>query len=288
MKVVELRSTKRREITSGTREWADHNVNCIKGCSNNCRYCYAKTIAKRFGRCKEGTWRDIEIRQDVVNGTFRKYPGRVMFPSSHDIVDESEAKDACFVVIRKLLEAGNEVLITTKPKPAIVREMTERFYPFKSQMQFRFTITSIDNRLLSFWEPNAPNFEARFESLKHAYRRQFRTSVSIEPFLDTRPRELVEAVSPYVTESIWIGPMNYIPRNGISEKDRLQYEDIRRKYGTAHLLLVYEDLKEFPKIRFKDSMKIRLGTLVTQRVPMPEWTACVPSEQLRSTQRSRV
>jgi len=258
MKVLESKKIKKREITSGTKEWADHNVNCIKGCSNNCRYCYAKIIAKRFGRCTEETWTDIEINRDVLNKTFKKYNGRVMFPSSHDIIDTPEAKEACFIVIRKLLEAGNELLITTKPKLSITRDIIKRFYTFKSQIQFRFTITSLDNQLLSFWEPNAPPFEERLKSLKYAYEKGFKTSVSIEPFLDYNPKKLVNILSPYVTESIWLGPMNYIPKNSIPNKDKQQYTEIRKSYEIDHLKEIFEDLKDFPKIKFKDSMTIRL------------------------------
>ena len=123
MTAVQVGLVKKREITSGTREWADHNVNCIRGCSNNCRYCYAKLIAKRFGRCTEDTWKEMTIRGDIVNRRFGKYAGRVMFPSSHDIPDSPEAKDACFIVIGKLLEAGNDLLITTKPRLSITKDI---------------------------------------------------------------------------------------------------------------------------------------------------------------------
>jgi len=258
MEVLESTVVKKREVTSGTKEWADHNVNCIKGCSNNCRYCYAKIIAKRFGRCTEETWKDIEISRDVLNKTFKKYNGRVMFPSSHDIIDTPEAKEACFTVIEKLLEAGNELLITTKPKLSITGDIIKRFHSFKLLIQFRFTITSMDNQLLSFWEPNAPPFEERLKSLKYAYEKGFKTSVSIEPFLDYTPQTLINILSPYITESIWLGPMNYIPKNGILNDDKQQYAEIRKKYEIDHLRDIYEDLKDFPLIRFKDSMTNRL------------------------------
>ncbi len=261
MKVLELKPSKKREITSGTKEWADHNVNCIKGCSNNCKYCYAKIIAKRFGRCTEETWKEMEIREDVLNKSFRKYNGRVMFPSSHDIIDTPEAKEACFIVIKKLLEAGNELLITTKPRLSITQDIVKRFHAFKLQMQFRFTITSMDNQLLSFWEPNASTFEERFTSLKYAYRTGFKTSVSIEPFLDYDPKTLVTILAPFVTESIWLGPMNYIPRNGNSSENGQQYKEIRKRYEIEHLKKIYQDLKDFPRIRFKDSMNNRLRFL---------------------------
>src|SRR3972149_6068470 len=112
----------KRKTTSGTKEWADVNINCVKGCANNCRYCYAKMIAKRFGRCTEETWKDMKIQHKMVEKNFRKFNGRVMFPSSHDIIDNPEIKSACFIVIEKLLEAGNELLITTKPKFSIIKE----------------------------------------------------------------------------------------------------------------------------------------------------------------------
>ena len=139
------------KVTSGTKEWADYNVNCIKGCSNDCRYCYAKIMAKRFGRCQEHTWKNMVINKNAVERNYTKYKGRVMFPSTHDIVGDSSLHKACFVVIGKLLEAGNEVLITTKPLLAVTEKIIETFSTYRERLQFRFTITSIDNLLLSFY-----------------------------------------------------------------------------------------------------------------------------------------
>lgn len=252
---------KRRKITSGTKEWADYNINCVRGCSNDCRYCYAKIIAKRFGRCTEETWHNMEIRQKVVHKTFKKYDSRVMFPSSHDIVDVPKIKEACYTVIEKLLLAGNEVLITIKPSLSVTKEIIEQFIKYEPQIQFRFTITSNNNELLSFWEPNAPPYEERLESLILAYNEGYKTSVSIEPFLDSEPQILVKEIAPYITESIWIGPMNYISRNNIPADVQPMYEKMRENVEVRHLKEIYEELKDFPKIQFKDSMKIKLGLL---------------------------
>lgn len=251
----------RNKITSGTKEWAEKNINCVKGCANNCRYCYAKMMAKRFGRCTEDTWKNMEIRPAAMTKSYRKYDGRVMFPSSHDIVDIPEIKDACFIVLEKLLKANNEVLVTTKPCLSITKEIIDQFRNYKPQIQFRFTITSMKNELLSFWEPNAPPYEERLESLILANKEGFKTSVSVEPFLDKVPQHLISEVAPYVTESIWIGPMNYIPRNNISEEDQPKYDELRENINVSHLKEIYEDLKNFPRIMFKDSMKIKLGFL---------------------------
>jgi len=255
----ESRSKQKRKITSGTKEWADHNVNCIKGCANDCKYCYAKMMAKRFGRATEDTWKDMVIREDVLRKNFRKFKGRVMFPSSHDIVDIPEFKEACFTVLRHLLEAGNEVLVTTKPSINVIKDIVEDFRDFKTNMQFRFTITSNDNEVLSFWEPNAPSYEERLESLVLAYNEGYRTSVSIEPFLDNDPVPLVKELCPYITESIWIGPMNHMPRNNIPSDDVTEYERVRRIKKVENLRCIYNHLLDVPNMRFKDSMRNKLG-----------------------------
>lgn len=248
-----------RKITSGTKEWADYNVNCFKGCANDCRYCYAKMMALRFGRATEDTWKNMVLREDVVNKNFRKYGGRVMFPSSHDIVDIPGVKEACFSVLRRLLEAGNEVLVTSKPSFSIVSEMLDEFSGFRDNMQFRFTITSSDDALLSFWEPNAPPYRERLESLILAYKEGFKTSVSIEPFLDCDPVPLYHELIPYVTESIWIGPMNHIRVKNLTLEEMPEYERIKEAKRVENLQKIYDRLVDEPKIRFKDSMMNKLG-----------------------------
>lgn len=250
------RLKKSKTITSGTREWADYNVNCISGCSNDCRYCYAKKMALRFGRATKDTWKIMKVNQAKVHKNYYKKSGRVMFPSSHDITDDPEIETACFTVLSNLLENGNDVLVTTKPRFSVVKKIVSKFNDFKETMQFRFTITSSNDELLRFWEPNAPLFKERMDSLKLAFSKGFRTSVSMEPFLDNCPEELVEQVEPFCTESVWIGKMNYIRRNNLTPVEQEFYENVRENYTLEHLEEVFLNLKDNPKIRFKDSFGI--------------------------------
>ena len=61
--------------TSGTKEWRPNNENCIEGCSNDCRYCYAKKNAIRFGRRDPGSWKIIDHNGDYRYGnTFLNPP----------------------------------------------------------------------------------------------------------------------------------------------------------------------------------------------------------------------
>jgi hypothetical protein len=86
-------------------------------------------------------------------------------------------------------------------------------------------------------------------------------SVSIEPFLDYDPIRLVEIIRPFVTESIWIGKMNYISRRNLSTYETLYYDRVRKNYTVGHLLEIYSKLKKRPRVRFKDSIRIELQSL---------------------------
>lgn len=237
----------------GTKEWASSNVNIISGCSHNCRYCYSKKIAIRFNRKTEDTWKIMELNKKKLNHNYGKRNGRVIFPSSHDIVPEF--KEECFEVIEKLLEANNSVLITTKPHFEVIRDLCFLFVKYRDLIQFRFTITSLDNELLKFWEPGAPLFEERLTSLVFANSMNYKTSVSIEPFLDKNPISLVKKIYPFISETIWIGKMNYIKQNHISSNERNFYEKIRENYRLENLQNIVNNLYTLRKIRYKDSIR---------------------------------
>lgn len=250
---------KKNQITCGTKEWADQNANCLLGCSNACRYCYACNMAAHYGRTTRETWKEMKVNKKALLKTYKKTKGRWMFPTSHDITDDMEVMAACFIVLEKLLKNGNQVLVTTKPRIAVVQKIDGFFSQHKNQIQFRFTITSVNDDLLKFWEPNAPRFKERMESLKFAFKKGYKTSVSIEPFLDYDPGQLVEVVEPFCTESLWIGKMNYIARIGIPNEHLPFYDAVRRNYELDHLKEIYDRLKRHPKVRFKDSIINKLS-----------------------------
>jgi len=228
----------------GVGEWADSSVNCYYGCSNNCAYCYAKRMAIRFGRIENPEeWKNMKPNWDAINKGYGKREGRVMFPTSHDITIESY--ENCLIVLKKLLDAGNEVLITTKPNITVISKLCAYLERYKEQIQFRFTITSDNDEILKHFEPNAPDFNQRYLSLVLAHGFNYKTSVSIEPFLDKDPYNLIRKVAPFCTESIWVGKLNYEKREFNS------WENVQQ---------VVEHLKLLPlttrlKLRLKDSIR---------------------------------
>lgn len=233
--------------TKGTKEWADWNHNIFLGCHNNCRYCYAKFMALRFGRIKSlDEWSKPILNKKAFFQPIRKRKGRGMFPTTHDITPQTFVH--CGITLKRLLKAGNEVLITTKPNINLIKMLCRQIEPYKERAQFRFTITSINNSILKSWEVNAPNYQNRKTSLIYAFQEGFKTSVSIEPYLDSDPIPLIKELAPYCTESVWIGTMNpkyfqYI--NHTKEKVKKVVSNIVKE-------LSEDDLK---KVRLKDSIR---------------------------------
>lgn len=255
--------------TLGTKEWAESNVNCYFGCSNNCVYCYAKKIAehyyrvfpsekrekmrredpekyekimKRVGAIYIEDWADMEPNMKAINKGYAKRKGVIMFPTSHDITLDSYIW--CFVVLHKLLEAGNKVLITTKPHPEVIKELIFDFSVYKHLIEFRFTITSRDDKILREFEPNAPNFSDRIMCLSTAWDLGFNTSVSIEPFLDKDPIPLVKHVYRYTSGTIWVGKLNYM------KTDFNTWDNVQKVVNRLDDLS--QNIRE--KIRLKDSI----------------------------------
>lgn len=239
-------------VTKGTKEWADSNINIYSGCSNNCRYCYAKKMAIRFHRKTPDNWKYMEPNLKAIIKGYGKRKGRIMFPSSHDITPAF--LDECIFVLTKILRAGNQVLITSKPNFDCIQEICDSLSNYKDQIQFRFTITSINDYHLDFWERDAPVFHDRLFSLIFAFDKGFKTSASIEPFLDKDPGPLIHKIYDYISESIWIGPMNHIWKKDFKSPNELdELARIKQIHQRENLLKIYNTWECVEKIRFKDA-----------------------------------
>jgi DNA repair photolyase len=250
------------KVVHGTQEWAAHNVNIQLGCENNCKYCYAKSMGIRFKRCAASDWESPQILTDKVNAFPKKYSGKVMFPTTHDITPFNI--NECIAVLTGLCGIGNEVLIVTKPHLECVRRLCAALAGYRNSILFRFTIGSADDSVLSFWEPNAPSFSERKKAVEHAYYEGFRTSISCEPMLDTNPSAIINSVREYVTDSIWLGRVNQLPA-GISmncPKDDISKIAARDLLGSQTDLWIrdlYSDWRGDKLIKWKDSVKKVVG-----------------------------
>jgi len=254
---------------SGTKEWSVESVNCLSGCSHDCRYCYARADALWFGRIKSAAeWSRPVLREKEVTRRRRKVKGPVMFPTTHDITPEF--LEPCLEVIRNILEAGNRLLIVSKPHFDCIEAIVRETWRYQEQILFRFTIGAMDDELLGYWEPGAPTFQERLEALQVAWAAAYETSVSCEPLLDSHcVQALVAKLAPcgpkssaaphYITDTIWIGKMNQVRARCVAGTSQQAIRWIEAGQTDRRVREIYEALKDHPKVRWKDSYKRVLG-----------------------------
>ena len=253
---------KNQKHAFGTQEWASKTANFISGCGHDCKYCYAKSMAVRFKRKTPDSWRIEEVNHGKLKAHFKKRPGYIMFPSSHDILPANLNYSLQFMDM--LLKEGNHVLVVTKPHLMVVQEFCRKFENIKDQILFRFTISSSNPETLKFWEPGAPSIDERLQTLKFAYSEGFQTSVSCEPALDTNTAELVEILLPFVTDAIWIGLPNRLKAslklNGADDQETLERaDDLMKAQSGDWVKHLYDKYRDNPKIKWKDSIKKIVG-----------------------------
>lgn len=237
-------------------------MNIQDGCEHDCRYCYAKTMAIRFKRMTAETWSQPQVRAHDIARGFTKRSGRIMFPTAHDITDRNI--DDCLFVLKKMLKAGNQLLIVSKPRTSCVDQLCHHLADFREQIVFRFSIGSASSTVLKCWEPGAPTFKERLACLKTAYLMDFQTSVSCEPMLDGRIDKVVDAVHPFVTDSIWLGKINrlrnILPQNCPGDAEAMcKGEKLMALQNDEAILALYDRYSNDPKIKWKDSIKNIVG-----------------------------
>jgi len=246
----------------GTQEWAVKTANCLEGCAHDCKYCYAKSMAIRFGRKKPETWHSEERRLDRIGNACRGRPTRVMFPSTHDITPSS--LPTSLAAIEQLLEYGHSILVVSKPHVDCIAAICREFDDYREKILFRFTMGSAEDETLSFWEPNAPSFMERLDSLCFVHERDFRTSVSCEPMLDSDVEAVVSTVSPYVTDAIWIGKANQLRQrlkiNGATDGETARRAEALIASQSAECTdALFRRLSGNKQVKWKDSIKKMVG-----------------------------
>ena len=245
----------------GTKEWAKHSANVGIGCKNNCIYCYSRDSYEK--REHVIPWTEERVDEKLLNKKWGKREGTIMFPTSHDITEGNY--EACLTVVKNILEAGNDMLIVSKPDPVVILKLAKEIETYKDKVLFRFTIGSMSNDILKFWEPDAPSFEERFLALRYVHSFGFSTSVSMEPLLDNNPSDthnLVMLLLPYVTDSIWIGKMNK-PNERIKAEANEYINGYLERQSDNNIKKIYSYFENNPKIKWKESIKRVVGLPVS-------------------------
>lgn len=242
-------------------EWAPYTYNIGTGCMNGCKYCYARDIAVTNKMITDSSkWTTEQVNQRKID-IDEKVDGMVMFPTMHDITDNNLL--TYMATLKRILKAGNRVLIVSKPRLTCIQSICDTFKSSKDSMLFRFTIGSQNERVCKFWEPNAPKPQERIAALKHAFDAGYETSVSAEPMLEgwREAVALYEALEPIITDTIWFGKMDDIDDRVDSSDpvDKQAAQFIREFQSNENIRLLYSHLKDRSKVKWKKSLRQVVG-----------------------------
>jgi len=242
----------------GTKDISEgKNVNICTGCSHDCIYCYARASAFRFKQIESvDEWKNMKVRKKDVERKYKeKWDYAPLFPSSHDVTPE--ILDDYVKALGNFLAPGNAVNITSKPHLECIKAICKEYGDqYRDKIRFMFTITSNNDKVLSFWEPGAPDFAERLACLKYAADAGFRTRVFIEPMLDPDNLEaLVNEISPYVSMDIWIGKLHHAKRIKAMYPARkeihIALDMLEAKYTDERLVELYKNFENNPLVYWK-------------------------------------
>jgi DNA repair photolyase len=217
----------------------------------------------KYKQTTKDNWEKPIIRLNDVKKKISKWnESLVMFPSSHDITPNNI--NEAMIVLKKILEAGNEVLVVSKPNYDCIKKIYDTFTNYKDKILFRFTIGSYDNDVLKFWEPNAPSLNERMKSLKYSFNNGYNTSVSCEPMMNNRVDKVIDTVRPFVTETIWLGKVNLLwsrlERNtDMNDELVKKAKQLEQWQSDTNIKLLYDKYKNDMMIRWKESIEKVVG-----------------------------
>ncbi|WP_243375432.1 hypothetical protein [Geotalea sp. SG265] len=241
----------------GVGEWAGYSYNIGIGCSHNCRYCYARSFFVQEMLVPSNEAWTTERPKHQKSNIHLQADKRVMFPSTHDI--SPAYLEVYCQALYNILAAGNEVLLVSKPHLECIKHICAEFQAFKTQMEFRFTIGSINQEVTAFWEPGAPTPEERISCLKYATEKGYQTGISMEPILEGKDAaiETFYALSPLTTGTIWIGTMNNLDERVDQTIPEVvaAVQKIKELQVDEEMVQLYAFLKDEPQVRWKDSIK---------------------------------
>lgn len=245
-------------MTKGWQEWAKYRLGIQKGCYRGCKYCFGMKEALRFKRIKKHEDWIIVTERKTIENPDKKYNGLIGFPNTHDITLENYSE--CEEYLLRLLKAGNQVLIVTKPDYHIIELLISALQDYKDQVEFRLTIGSYDDSVLKKFEPRASNYQERYDCLRLLFMNGFKTSVSIEPYLSRDIIGLIRRIYVYVTGDIWIGIMNHF---NFLVNYYPELLDLKQLFSKETVQAIYQEIQEYftsydgllERIKFKDTFR---------------------------------
>lgn len=198
-----------------------YTLNCYTGCAHGCAYCYARFM-QRFHPHDEpwGHFVDVKINAlEVLRRQLRRAVPDEVFVSS--ACDGWQPVESHYQLTRRccqlLLQHGFSLLVLTKSK-LVVRDFDVFCRGPAGSVTVGVTVTTLDDRLQSLWEPQAATVADRLSVLAAARDAGLKTAIMFGPLLpwlsdDTISlKVLLEQARQLRAERIWVDALNPRPR----------------------------------------------------------------------------
>ncbi len=212
-------------------EYGDYTINHVSGCAHGCLFpCYAFNMAKRFGNVKSyAEWIEPKIvgnALELLEAEIPKYKNdiksvQLSFMTDPFMEDYPEVGDLTIKIIQRLNKEDIKVVVLTKSI------LPEELLNTSRINEFGITLVSLDEEFRRRFEPFAPAYDKRIESLKRLHEKGFPTWVSIEPYptpniFSQNLLSILERIS--FVDSLVFGRLHY-------NKEVSQFKDYKSFYN---------------------------------------------------------
>jgi len=218
---------------------SDYCLNCYTGCAHGCVYCYARFM-QRFHPHPEPWGEFVDVKVNAVEALERQLrrtkPGEVFVSSACDGWQPIEAerrltRQCCAMLVAH----GFQVHVLTK-SALVLRDLD---ILAGRNAQVGITITTLDERLRTLWEPISSNVEERWRVVEQARGAGLKTAVMFGPLLpflsddQTSLDLMLQRAADLAIDTIWVDALNPRPKvwPAVAELLRANFPDLRERYG---------------------------------------------------------
>lgn len=229
------------------KEYSDLAINIYKGCNHGCSYCYAPDIWRKMGLSREDFYNHPTVRFGIVEAVEKeapKYKGREVHLcfscDPYQLIDEKLQVTRRVIKILK----DNDITVRILTKGGF-RSMRDFDLLESNKDWFGVTMTFIDPKKSSIWEPDASSPAERYASLVGAKLKGLQTWMSLEPVIDPAETLKIIEMTHIAVDVFKIGKWNHDARAKEIDWPRFVTQAVTLLDKLGKKYYIKEDLRKY-------------------------------------------
>jgi len=212
-------------------EYAQYAANPVAGCAHGCKYCYAFSNAKRYGKCNGiEQWKQPKLvanAPELLEKELRRYAGKIesiqfCFTSDPFMCGYPEVGDMTLRLVSMANDAGVKCNVLTKGILPI------ELAGLSPENEVGITLVSLDEDFRREFEPNSAPLANRLAALRALHESGTKTFISMEPYptknlWNQDLEDVLNAVG--FVDRIIFGRWNYEPQITKDKTSKAFYND---------------------------------------------------------------